>query len=66
MLYEFEQVYNATEYTKNICSAKGEGAVDHITDGWINFVRVARTSTIRQYLLGQKQWIPNPCYKPLR
>ena len=31
MLYEFEPGHNATEATKNICFAKGEGAVDHNT-----------------------------------
>ena len=29
MIYEFELGHNATEATKNICCAKGDGAVDH-------------------------------------
>ena len=31
MLYKFKLGHNATEATKNICSAKGEGTVDHST-----------------------------------
>ena len=31
MLSEFKLGYNAAEATKNICYAKGEGAVDHST-----------------------------------
>ena len=31
MPYEFELVHNTVEATKNICCAKGEGAVDHRT-----------------------------------
>ena len=29
MIYEFKLDYNTTETTKNICCARGEGAVDH-------------------------------------
>ena len=29
MLYEIEMGHNDAEVTKNICCAKGEGAVDH-------------------------------------
>uniref|UniRef100_A0A0K0EXH0 HTH_48 domain-containing protein n=1 Tax=Strongyloides venezuelensis TaxID=75913 RepID=A0A0K0EXH0_STRVS len=28
MLYEFQQGYNATEATKNLCNVLGEGVVD--------------------------------------
>ena len=31
MLYEFERGYNVAEATKNVCCAKGEGAIDHST-----------------------------------
>ena len=31
MLYKFEQGHNDAEAIKNICRAKGEGAVDHNT-----------------------------------
>ena len=39
MLYKFKLVHNATEATKNICCAKGKGAVDHssVTRGFKKF-----------------------------
>ena len=39
--------HNATEATKSICCAKGEGTVIIIPDGSRNFAQVARTSKVR-------------------
>ena len=37
MPYKFEQGYNAWEATKNICCAKGEGAVEYNCGGSYTF-----------------------------
>ena len=39
MVYEFEMDHNTAEATKNICCAKGEGAIDHdsVSSGFKKF-----------------------------
>ena len=65
LLYKFEPAHKTIEATKNICWAKGEGAVDHsAVIKW--FKKFRSCCKIRQVQEGLKMWIPKSYFEPLR
>ena len=63
MPYEVELDHNTIEVTKNTCWKKEKRSLSWLQKlkGWRNFAWVARTSMIRQGLIGLKVWIPLIC-----